>query len=94
MANLKSSKKRIRQTERRRLRNASKRSAMRTAIKKVRYAIEAGDAERAVAALPTALSRVGKAAKTGLIHKNAAARYSSRLTRQVNALQGGEQAGA
>lgn len=84
MANKKSAQKRMRQNLKVKLGNASKRSAMRTAIKKVRAALESGDAAAAGLALPTALVEIGKAAQKGLIHKNAAARYTSRLTRQVN----------
>lgn len=85
MAHSKQAKKRIRQNERRRLHNKSVASAMRTHIKKVLRAAGEGDLETARQILPKALSRIDKAAKIHVIHKNAAARKKSRLMRAVNA---------
>ena len=86
MPNIKSAKKRMRQSAAARLRNRSNRSALRTAVKNVRSAIEQGDAAKAQDSLKIALSVIGKASKKGILHKNAAARHFSRLSQSVNAL--------
>ncbi|MBN2414732.1 30S ribosomal protein S20 [bacterium] len=80
----KSSKKRVRQSETRRLRNVQKRSAMKTAIKKVR---NAPDKETAAVELKNAVSTLDKMANKGIIHRNKAANLKSRLTRSVTAKQ-------
>ena len=82
MPNTKQAKKRVRQNEERRQHNKTIKSRMRTAIKRV---LHADDAEGAQKALPTAMKRIDKAAKTNIIHDNAAARYKSRVTRAANA---------
>jgi len=82
MPNTKQAKKRNRQDDERRLRNKAARSRMRTAIKKVDAAT---DAEAAQGALPLAFKTIDKAAKSHVIHENAAARLKSRLTRKVAA---------
>ena len=87
MANFAQARKRARQAEDRRQRNASQRSALRTHIKKVLRAVAAGDAESARAAYQRALPLIDKSAGKGLIHKNKAARHKSRLSQQVRALQ-------
>lgn len=61
-------------------------STMRTYIKRLRAAIEDSKLEDAKAALAPALKAIGKAAQKGVIHKNTAARYSSRLSLAVNRL--------
>ena len=76
----------MRQNAKLRVANRAKRSVLRTAIKKVRLALEEGNAELAKSLLPEALSVIGKSAQKGLIHKNQAARNCSRLTRKVNSL--------
>jgi small subunit ribosomal protein S20 len=81
MAHSKQANKRIRTTEKARQRNKTTTSAMRTAVKKV---ARAKTAEEADANLATAMKKVDKAAKSGVIHKNAAARKKSRLQRAVN----------
>ncbi|MEM8960837.1 MAG: 30S ribosomal protein S20 [Acidobacteriota bacterium] len=86
MANNKSAEKRIRQNERRRDRNRSYRSRMRTTIKKLRAAIESGDADNARGLLASTVSIIDKTAQKGVIHANTAARFKSRLTKQVDAL--------
>lgn len=83
MPNTKQAKKRMDQDERRRLDNKAKRSAMRTAIRKV---LTAADADSAKAALPMAMKKIDKAAKTNIIHANNAARKKSRLVRHVASL--------
>lgn len=86
MANSAQAKKRARQAEVHRQRNASQRSAMRTSIKALRKAIDAGDKEQAVAAFQSAVPVLDRMARKGLIHKNAAARSKSRLNDAVRAL--------
>jgi small subunit ribosomal protein S20 len=83
MANIKSQIKRIRQNERRRLRNRSVRTALKTAAKKVRAAVAEGDLQAAQARLRDAARALDKAASRGVIHKRAAARRKSRLARLV-----------
>jgi len=86
MANIKSALKRIRQSERRRTRNAAVRSSVRTAVKAVRGALESGARDKARAALARTVQTLDKAVTKGVIHRNAAARKKSRLARQLNAL--------
>lgn len=86
MANHPSAAKRARQALRRRARNRSRISAVRTAIKNVETAVAAKDKEAATAALSTATSLIGRAAGRGVMHKNTAGRRVSRLTRMVNEL--------
>ncbi|MGH7427961.1 MAG: 30S ribosomal protein S20 [Candidatus Methylomirabilaceae bacterium] len=82
----KSAKKQLRQSEKRRLRNRSAKSGLRTAMKKVRMALEGRNREVAAQALAEAVPLIDKAAAKGFIHANAGARYKSRLTRQLDAL--------
>nr|WP_149454247.1 30S ribosomal protein S20 [Pasteuria penetrans] len=86
MANTKSATKRVRTSEIRRKRNVSKRSAMRTAIKKCILAIESGDVQASKELLHESVSRIDKAAKKRIIHSNKAARYKSQLARRVDQL--------
>ncbi|HEX7339730.1 MAG TPA: 30S ribosomal protein S20, partial [Rhodanobacteraceae bacterium] len=86
MANIKSAKKRARQSEVNRQRNASARSMVRTALKKVIKAIEAGDKAAATAAYQTAVPLLDRYAARNLIHKNKAARHKSRLNAAIHAL--------
>ncbi len=86
MANIKSAKKRARQNVVRRHRNVSARSMLRTAIKKVLKACEAGNKEEAGVALKTAQPIIQRAATHGLIHANKASRHISRLNSRVKAL--------
>ncbi|HET6545406.1 MAG TPA: 30S ribosomal protein S20 [Rhodanobacteraceae bacterium] len=86
MANIKSAKKRARQSEQHRQRNASARSMVRTAIKKVVKAIESNDKAGAEAAYKAAQPVMDRYAARGLIHKNKAARHKSRLSAHINAL--------
>ncbi len=90
MANHKSAEKRNRQAQVRRLRNRSNRSAMKTAIKKVNAAVEAGVEEEAKNALRLAIPVIAKTASKGTIHKKNASRKISRLTKRVNKMQGAE----
>lgn len=86
MANTVQAKKRARQAEKNRLHNASFRSMVRTAIKRVILAIEAGDASQAQAAYTAAVPVIDRMADKGIIHKNKAARHKSRLNTRIKAL--------
>lgn len=86
MANSPQAKKRARQNEKRRTHNASLRSMVRTYIKKVVAAIDAGDAEKAKTAYAAAVPVIDRMADKGIIHKNKAARHKSRLNAQVKKL--------
>lgn len=86
MANSPQARKRARQAEKHRQHNASLRSMLRTSIKKVGYAIDAGSKEDAEAAYKAAVPVIDSMARKGLIHKNKAARHKSRLNAQVRAL--------
>ncbi|MEE9319248.1 MAG: 30S ribosomal protein S20 [Granulosicoccus sp.] len=86
MANTAQARKRVRQAEKHRQRNASQRSMMRTMVKRVFSAIEAGDKTAAETALKDATPVLDHMARKGLIHKNKAARYKSRFSSQVRAL--------
>lgn len=88
MANIKSAEKRHRQNLERRERNRGRRSHMRTAVKRLRQAIDEGNAEQARTLLTPTLSEIDATAQKGVIHANAAARYKSRLTRAVAGLGG------
>jgi len=83
LANSVSARKRARQAERHRLRNASMRSNVRTAIKKVLRAIEAGDKDAAVSAYKDAVPAIDRSVSKGIMHKNTAARNKSRLNQHV-----------
>ncbi|EDP46653.1 ribosomal protein S20 [Rickettsiella grylli] len=83
LANTKQAKKRIRQAEKRRKHNSSYRSMMRTYIKRVVVAIEAGEATKAKDAYQTALPIIDRMANKGFIHKNKAARHKSRLSARI-----------
>ena len=86
LANIKSAKKRILVSHKRADRNKSVRSRIKTAVKKVDAAIEAGDKAAATEALRAAVSELDKATKKGIYHKNTTARKVSRMTKSVNAL--------
>jgi len=86
LANSKQAKKRAVQSEKRRQNNASRRSMMRTLLKKVNTAIESGDKEVATKELAAATPILDRYASKGLIHKNKAARSKSRLNAAVKAL--------
>lgn len=86
MANSPQAKKRARQADKRRLNNASQRSTMRSAVKKVINAIEAGDKAAAETAYKSAVPKIDSSAGKGLVHKNAAARQKSRLNTRIRAM--------
>lgn len=84
MAHKKHTIKTLRQDAKRRDRNRQTKSTMRTAIKKVRATVAAGDAPAAEKELQSAISVIGKTARKGAIHKRTASRLQSRLTKQIN----------
>ncbi len=85
MPNIKSAKKRLRQAEKRRLRNKAIRSYVKTCIKKVLLAIQAGeDREAVMEKVRLAQKAIDKAWSKGVFHKNEAARKKSRLMAKVN----------
>ena len=84
MANIKSAKKRILVTRVRADRNKAIKSGVKTAIKKVFAAVEAGDKAAAVAELKAATKVIEMAASKGVYHKNNAARKVSRISKAVN----------
>lgn len=86
MANTSSAKKAVRKIERRTAVNRSRRSQMRTFIRKVEEAISSGDQAAADAALKAAAPLVMRAAQKGIVHKNTASRKVSRLSKRVRAL--------
>lgn len=83
MANTAQAKKRAKQADKRNLHNASRRSTMRTSIKKVRKSVAEGKRTEAIAEYPLAASMVDRLAQNGLIHKNKAARLKSRLNASI-----------
>jgi len=85
MANHKSAAKKSKQDEVRRTRNRAGKSRLRSALKKYRAMVAEGSAD-AAAELTSILSLVDVSAKHGFIHRNAAGRLKSKLTRQTNAI--------
>lgn len=83
MANHESSKKRIRQTAKRTLRNKSVRTNVRTVVRSVRKAVEAKDPTAAEAALRAAVKRIDMAVSKGVLHQKTGSRYVSRLRSAV-----------
>ncbi len=83
MPNIKSAKRRVKTSTRDALKNVSIRSKVRTALKGAREAIEANDAAAIKSALALAFAEVDKAVKRKVFHKNAAARYKSRLVAKI-----------
>ena len=86
MANTAQAKKRVRQSEKARTRNASQRSDMRTAVKKLLRTIEGGDTSAMQTVFIETSSALDRAARKGLIHKNKAARLKSRLSARIKAV--------
>ena len=87
MAIIKSQKKRIKTAEKARIRNKAIRSELKTYVKKVRAAVEAGDVEAAQVAANAACRKLDKAASKGIIHKNQAAKRKSGVQKLVNTLR-------
>ncbi|MGY2066153.1 30S ribosomal protein S20 [Blastococcus sp. SYSU DS0619] len=86
MANIKSQLKRIKTNEKARQRNVAVKSALKTAVRRVRSAAATGDAAAATAAYEAAAKQLDKAASKGVIHKNQAANRKSGLAKQVAGL--------
>jgi len=86
LANSPQAKKRARQAETHRQRNAGQRSMMRTYVKNVIKAIEAGDKAAAEAAYKQAVPALDRMAGKGLIHKNKAARHKSRMNQSIRSM--------
>lgn len=83
MATTKSAKKATRQIARRTLVNQSRRTRLRSSIRNVEEAITGGDKQKATAALKAAEPVIMRSAQTGVLHKNAASRKVSRLSKQI-----------
>jgi small subunit ribosomal protein S20 len=83
MANTKSAKKAARQSARRATVNKSRRSRVRSTVRKVEEAITAGDRSRALAAMAEAEPAIIRAAQKGIVHRNAARRKVSRLAHRI-----------
>lgn len=86
MANSPSALKRARQAAKRNLENASKRSLLRTSVKRVLRAIKAKDKDAATTAYKEAMPIVDSMVNKGIIHKNKANRHKSRLNKHIRAL--------
>ncbi|MBD8499060.1 30S ribosomal protein S20 [Paenibacillus sp. SC116] len=86
MPNIKSAVKRVKTNDKRRMLNASQKSALRTAVKAADVSLTTTEVETAKAAVALASKKLDKAVTKGLIHKNAAARKKSRLAQKLNAL--------
>ena len=86
MANSKQAEKRARQAEKARAHNASLRTTLRTAIKKVKKAVGAGDKSAAQQMLQTSTSVIDRIADKNIIHKNKAARHKSRLAAAIKGM--------
>lgn len=84
MPNSKSAAKRNRQNEKRRVRNRLIATATRTAVKKVRTALDAGEVATATTLLPGAVRSLQRAANKGVLHANTASRKIGRLVKAVS----------
>ena len=82
MANIKSADKRMRQAARRQKRNRAARTRLRSAVKAYRGAEQKDRSQK----LPATASEIDRARRKGVIHRNAAARYKSRLNKSVNTI--------
>jgi small subunit ribosomal protein S20 len=86
VANIKSQIKRNRQNEKRRLRNKSVKSSLKTAIRKFNEATVAGDADQATALMRDASRKLDKAVSKGVIHENQAANRKSAIAKRLQSL--------
>jgi len=86
LPNIKQQEKRMRQAEKRRMRNRSRKSEIKTYIRRFEAARQRGDREECRLYLTKAIKALDKAAGDGIIHKNNAANRKSRLMRKFNAL--------
>lgn len=90
MPNIKSAKKRVKQDEKRTMRNLARKSAIKTATKKVLAAVEVGDVSAAKELLKDVNAKLSRAKSKGLLHANTASRKMSRLAKKVSALEIGK----
>ncbi len=86
MANHFSALKRTRQTERRTIRNRANKSRVRSALRELREALAAGNRENAEQAYRKTVSTLDKAIQKGVLHRNTADRYKSRLSARLAAV--------
>ena len=86
MANMKQQIKRYKNADKKRAINTSYKTALKTAIKNVKVAVEAGNKEAAVEAYKIAASRIDASVSKGIHHKNYASRQKSRLAKLVNSI--------
>jgi small subunit ribosomal protein S20 len=86
LANTAQARKRASQAEKRRQQNASRRSTMRTYLKNVLKAIDAGDKEAAAKAFQVAVPYLDRAAGKGLVHRNKIARHKSRINARIKTM--------
>ena len=93
MAHSLSAKKRVRQNEKRRARNRNRKTQIREAVKGFTAALATGDVAKTQEALNATVSRLDRVASKNTIHKKAASRKRSRLTKKLNALKAGKGAG-
>ncbi|RJP31778.1 MAG: 30S ribosomal protein S20 [Actinobacteria bacterium] len=84
MPNIKQQEKRMRQSEKRRIRNKSRKTEIKTYVKHFDAALQRGDREESEALLNKAIRALDKAASDGIIHKNNAANRKSRLMHRYN----------
>jgi small subunit ribosomal protein S20 len=89
VANIKSAEKRARQTVKRRARNVAARSKLRTAIKNVVSAVNAGNKQEAAAKLKEAGPIIDSAVNKGVIHRNKASRHKSHLNARIKEMSAG-----
>lgn len=86
MANIASAKKRARQSEKHRQHNVTLRTRIRSAVRKIEKAIEAGKKEEAASAFRAATPVIDSMVNKGIVHKNNAARSKSRLNARIHAM--------
>ncbi|HEV7471204.1 MAG: small subunit ribosomal protein [Pseudonocardiales bacterium] len=86
MANIKSQIKRVKTNEKARQRNKAVKSSVKTAVRRFREALDAGDAEKALTLQKAAAKALDKAASKGVIHKNQAANRKSALAKRAKAV--------
>ena len=86
MAHTTSAKKRVRQTERRTIRNRARKSRLRTFVRRVEEAIASGDKQAAESAFKTAMPEMHRSVTKGVLHRNTAARKLSRLSARIKSM--------
>ncbi len=92
MPNIKSSEKSMKKDAARNRRNNMRKSLLKTSLRKFQTAVAAGDPEKAREVLVQTTRVIDRSASKGVIHRNAAARRKSRLTRQFNAMNAAAEA--